>query len=67
MDAKIIEVKQVATQLLAAMISNPHLYPNFSDEMARGQKEQDLILLAIGMAKSLIEKTEDNLQGEVKG
>jgi hypothetical protein len=61
MDAKIIEVKQIAPQLLAAMIANPHLYPTFSDEMARGQKEQDLILLAVGMAQGLIEKTEENL------
>ncbi|MDY6896604.1 MAG: hypothetical protein SWZ49_00775 [Cyanobacteriota bacterium] len=59
MDAKTIEVKQIAAQLLAGLIANPHLYPTFSDEMARGQKEQDLILLAIGMARCLIEKADD--------
>ena len=61
MDAKTTEVKQIAAQLLAGMIVNPHLYPTFSDEMARGQKEQDLILLAIGMAQGLMEKTEEKL------
>ncbi|MDJ0694229.1 MAG: hypothetical protein QNJ49_13435 [Mastigocoleus sp. MO_167.B18] len=65
MDAKTIEVKQIATQLLAGMIANPHIYPTFSDEMARGQKEQDLILLAIGMAQSLIENTEEKIHSRV--
>ncbi|MEA5597923.1 hypothetical protein [Rivularia sp. UHCC 0363] len=41
MDAKTTEVKQIAAQLSAVMIANPHLCPTFSDKMARGQKEQE--------------------------
>jgi hypothetical protein len=58
MEPQISELKQIATQLLAGMLANPHVYPTISDELARGQKEQDLIIAAIAMAESLITKIE---------
>ncbi len=54
------EVKQIATQLLSGMLANPHVYPTVSDELGRGQQEQDLIIAAIAMAESLITKVEKN-------
>jgi hypothetical protein len=54
------EVKQIAAQLLAGMLSNPHIYANISDELSRGRQEQELIDMAIEMAKNLIEKAERN-------
>lgn len=58
MDSSTSEVKQIATQLLAAMISNPHIYPNVSDESIQGQRERTLIILAVEMAEALIAKVE---------
>jgi hypothetical protein len=58
MDIDRTELKKISTQLLAGMLANPHIYPMYSDEMARGQKEQDLIILAIEMAEKLIQKAE---------
>jgi len=52
------ELKQVATQLLAGMLANPHIYASASDEEVRGQREQALITVAIDIAASLIEKVE---------
>ncbi|ACK68762.1 conserved hypothetical protein [Gloeothece citriformis PCC 7424] len=52
------EVKQIATQLLAAMLSNPHIYANLSDEGAAGQQEQKLRLVAVEMARQLIKDAE---------
>ena len=54
------EVKQIATQLLSGMLANPHLYSTVSDELGRGQQEQELIIAAIEMAESLINKVEKN-------
>lgn len=59
MDAKTTEIKQIATQLLAGMLANPHIYAQVSDAMGTGVQEQDLIILAIEMAEQLIEKVED--------
>ncbi|NWF62627.1 MAG: hypothetical protein HXY43_26195 [Fischerella sp.] len=56
MDAKTTEIKQIATQLLAGMLANPHIYAQVSDDMAQGTQEQDLILLAIDMAEELMKK-----------
>ncbi|MCU0536608.1 MAG: hypothetical protein MUD14_22195 [Hydrococcus sp. Prado102] len=53
------EIKQIATQLLAGMLANPHIYFNISDEGSNGQQEQVLITIAIDMAQSLIEKIEN--------
>ena len=52
------EVKQIATQLLAGMLTNPHVYHTLSDEGVAGQTEQTLMIIAIEMAESLIEKVE---------
>ncbi|HEY9675591.1 MAG TPA: hypothetical protein V6D11_29380 [Waterburya sp.] len=62
MDTNTSEVKQIASQLLAAMMSNPHIYPNISDESAQGQRERPLITLAVEIAEALIEKVESRVQ-----
>jgi hypothetical protein len=36
------------------MLSNPHIYPQISEEGGYGQMEQQLILTAVEMAESLI-------------
>jgi hypothetical protein len=53
------EFKQTASQLLAAMLSNPHIYAKVSDEGAYGQMEQQLIIVAVDMAASLIQHCEE--------
>lgn len=55
------EVKQIATQLLSAMLANPHIYASVSDEGVNGQQEQELIAIAIAMAESLIRKVDQKL------
>lgn len=60
MDSHINEVKQTAITLLAAMLSNPHIYPQTSDEGGSGQMEQKLIIQAVEMAESLIQHVENN-------
>jgi hypothetical protein len=50
------EMKQIATQLLSAMLANPHIYASISDEGVKGQQEQELIAIAVEMADSLITK-----------
>ncbi|MBD2361298.1 hypothetical protein H6G36_08930 [Anabaena minutissima FACHB-250] len=47
------ELKQTASQILAAMLSNPHIYPQLSDEGGYGKMEQQLILTAVEMAEIL--------------
>ncbi|NEO30235.1 MAG: hypothetical protein F6K36_07290 [Symploca sp. SIO3C6] len=59
-NSKTSEVKQIASQLLAAMVSNQHIYPTLSDDGIKGQREQTLMILAIEMAQELIEKIEKN-------
>nr|WP_187308069.1 hypothetical protein [Nostoc cycadae] len=49
------ELKETATQLLAAMLSNPHIYPQVSDEGGYGKMEQQLMIVAVEMAESLIQ------------
>uniref|UniRef100_B8HYM7 Uncharacterized protein n=1 Tax=Cyanothece sp. (strain PCC 7425 / ATCC 29141) TaxID=395961 RepID=B8HYM7_CYAP4 len=53
-----MEVKQIATQLLAGLMANPHIYPAVSDEGGQGGREQELIAISIQMAESLIAKAE---------
>ena len=62
MESKVNEIKQIAPQLLAAMLANPHIYPNLSDDGIKGQREQTLIILAIEMAEDLIAKAEGRNQ-----
>lgn len=52
------EIKQIATQLLAGMLANPHIYSIISDEEGKGQREQILLSNAITMAEQLLEKVE---------
>ena len=58
MNSKTSEVKQIASQLLAGMLANPHIYPQISDEGHQGQLEQTLILMAVEMAEDLINKAQ---------
>ncbi|MBD2446207.1 hypothetical protein H6G76_03350 [Nostoc sp. FACHB-152] len=67
MSLQIYELKETATQLLAAMLSNPHLYPQVSDEGGYGQIEQQLIIASVEMAESLIKHIENaHPQGETE-
>jgi len=56
---QVYELKQTASQLLAAMLSNPHIYPQISNEGGYGKMEQQLIIVAVEMAESLIEHIEN--------
>lgn len=60
MDPQTNEVKQIASTLLAAMLANPHIYSQVSDEGVSGQLEQKLIIVAVEMATSLIQRIETN-------
>ncbi|MBE9049426.1 hypothetical protein IQ243_03220 [Nostocales cyanobacterium LEGE 11386] len=53
MNSQVNELKQTASQLLAAMLSNPHIYPKVSDEAGCGQMEQQLIIAAVEIAERL--------------
>jgi hypothetical protein len=53
------ELQETASQLLAALLSNPHIYPQVSDEGGNGNIEQQLIILAVEMAESLIQHIEN--------
>ena len=55
------ELKQIAAQLLSAMLANPHIYASVSDEGVNGQQEQELMAIAIAMAESLIRKVDQKL------
>ncbi len=50
------EIRAIASQLLAGMLANPHIYTMVSEEEARGQQEQILLSNAIMMAEKLIER-----------
>lgn len=58
MDVNPQEVKQIASQILTEMLANPHIYPKVSDEGGQGQQEQEPIVVAVEMAKKLLEKIE---------
>lgn len=57
------EVKQIAAQLLAGMLSNPHIYASVSDEGASGQQEQILMRMAIDMAENLVSSVDKEVAG----
>ena len=59
MNLQVYELKQTASQLLAAMLSNPHIYAQVSSEGGYGQMEQQLVIVAVEMAESLIEHIEN--------
>jgi hypothetical protein len=58
MEPKTTEVKQIASELLAGMLSNPHVSTSVSDEGMEGQREQMLLTVALEMARESIEKAE---------
>lgn len=58
---KAAEAKQIAAQILAGMLANPHIYANSSDEGASGQQEQKLKQIAIEMAAQLIADVEKKI------
>ncbi len=64
MNPQVDEVKQTATKFLAAMLSNPHIYPQVSDQGSRGAMEQKLIVVAVEMAESLIQHVERTHQNK---
>lgn len=49
------EIIAIASQLLAGMIANPHIYTGVSDEEGPGHQERLLILNAVKMAENLVE------------
>lgn len=53
-------IQEVATQLLAGMLANPHIYARVSDAEAGGQQERILVSNAVTMAQSLVEKIEQS-------
>ncbi len=58
------EVKQIAAQLLAGMLANPHIeqvYPTESGKLSREQ-QQELIKMAIAMAEALISQVETQIE-----
>jgi hypothetical protein len=58
MNTQTDELKKTASQLLAAMLSNPHIYPQLSDAGGYGNMEQQLIIASVEMAESLIQHME---------
>jgi hypothetical protein len=54
------ELKKTASQILAAMLSNPHIYSQVSDEGGYGNLEQKLIIFSVEIAEQLIHNIETN-------
>ena len=65
MTAQDKELKEIASQLLAGMLANPHIYTMVSEEEARGQQEQILLSNAISMAEKLLQKVEQSHSGTI--
>jgi hypothetical protein len=59
MSIEIDELKKTASQLLAGMLSNPHIYPQISDGGGHGRMEKQLVIVAAEMAEDLIEHIEN--------
>lgn len=57
--SQVNQLQQTASQLLAAMLSNPHIYPKVSDEGGNGPMEEQLIIVATEMAKTLHQHIEN--------
>ncbi|TAE54582.1 MAG: hypothetical protein EAZ76_07570 [Nostocales cyanobacterium] len=49
------DLKNISAQILAAMLSNPHIYSQVSDEGGDGNMEQKLVMTSVEIAESLIE------------
>ncbi|WP_353931524.1 hypothetical protein WJM97_02750 [Okeanomitos corallinicola TIOX110] len=48
------DLKKIASQLLAAMLSNPHIYSQVSDEGGYGNMEQKLVIASVEIAENFI-------------
>lgn len=71
MELHTAKIEQIATQLLAGMLANPEiyrLYPRVNKihrldptvkKFGIGQQEEELILIAIAMAETLVTKVEN--------
>jgi hypothetical protein len=53
-------LQQIAAQLLAGMLANPHLYTSISDDMGRGPQERDLVVTAVQLAEALIARIDES-------
>jgi hypothetical protein len=62
------EIKQIAAQLLAGMLANPHTYQVYPTESGKLSKEQqtELVESAIALAESLVSKTETRIEEHLK-
>ena len=62
------ETKQIAAQLLAGMLANPHIHQVYPTESGKLSQEQqsELIESAIALAESLVEKTEARIEEHLK-
>ncbi|HLO84666.1 MAG TPA: hypothetical protein VK203_06580 [Nostocaceae cyanobacterium] len=59
MSIEVNELKKTASQLLAGMLSNPHIYPQISDGGGYGRMEKQLVIVAVEIAENLIEHIEN--------
>ncbi|MEL6581024.1 MAG: hypothetical protein AAFQ14_14855 [Cyanobacteria bacterium J06621_12] len=62
------EVKQIAAQLLAGMLANPHTdraYPMENGKLSKKQQDE-LVTTAIALAESLVEKTQTRIEEHLK-
>lgn len=68
MKSQAYEIKQIAAQLLAGMLANPHIGRAYSTENGKlSQKQQDeLVTKAIALAESLVEETETRIEEHLK-
>ena len=68
MKSQSLEIKQIAAQLLAGMLANPHLHVAYPTENGKlSQKQQDeLVIRSIALAESLISKTESRIEEHLK-
>ena len=58
------KIEQIATQLLAGMLANPEIYsldPTVKIKVSKEQ-EEELVLKAIAMAKTLVTKVETQIK-----
>lgn len=63
MTSKETDVKEIATQLLAGMLANPHIYSMVSEEAGIGQQEHILLSKAIQIAETLVQEIENSNEG----
>lgn len=54
------DLKKIASQLLAGMLSNPHIYSQVSDDRGYGNMEQQLVITSVEIAEKLVEYIDTN-------